>query len=176
VDEVLAVGDLGFQKKCLGKMSDVAHEGRTVLFVSHNMSAILRLTQEAVVLDQGRLALLAPTREAVDFYLSQKVTGNGEYRWPAEQRAGNSVPFIPLALRICNRSGQTVVARGKIEAFRVRGLREGGALPGEFEVIHGSTVATNALLERKGARLAFIGQTLLQSVQPVHFSGSITGR
>ncbi|HMD83009.1 MAG TPA: ABC transporter ATP-binding protein, partial [Anaerolineales bacterium] len=50
VDEVLAVGDAEFQRKCLGKMNDVAQEGRTVLFVSHNMSAILRLTQEAIVL------------------------------------------------------------------------------------------------------------------------------
>src|SRR6185437_6807176 len=49
VDEVLAVGDAAFQKKCLGKMSEVAQQGRTVLFVSHNMSAILRLTQEAIV-------------------------------------------------------------------------------------------------------------------------------
>jgi len=51
VDEVLAVGDAEFQKKCLGKMSDVAQQGRTVLFVSHNMSAVLRLTQETLVID-----------------------------------------------------------------------------------------------------------------------------
>ena len=57
VDEVLAVGDAEFQRKCLGKMSDVAKEGRTVLFVSHNMSAILRLTQETLVIDKGHLLL-----------------------------------------------------------------------------------------------------------------------
>ncbi len=56
VDEVLAVGDAEFQRKCLGKMSDVAQEGRTVLFVSHNMSAILHLTEEAIVLDKGQVA------------------------------------------------------------------------------------------------------------------------
>ena len=61
VDEVLAVGDAEFQRKCLGKMSDVAQQGRTVLFVSHNMSAILRLTQEAIVIEKGRLGLRAPT-------------------------------------------------------------------------------------------------------------------
>ena len=55
VDEVLAVGDAEFQKKCLGKMGDVAQQGRTVLFVSHNMSAVLRLTQEALVIDKGLL-------------------------------------------------------------------------------------------------------------------------
>ncbi len=60
VDEVLAVGDAEFQRKCLGKMSDVAHEGRTVLFVSHNMSAVLRLTEETLVIDAGALVKRAP--------------------------------------------------------------------------------------------------------------------
>jgi homopolymeric O-antigen transport system ATP-binding protein len=59
VDEVLAVGDAEFQRKCMGKMSDVAQEGRTVLFVSHNMSAILRLTEETIVLDKGHLVYRA---------------------------------------------------------------------------------------------------------------------
>ena len=74
VDEVLAVGDAEFQRKCLGKMNDVAQQGRTVLFVSHNMSAILRLTQEAIVLKKGQLIKRAPTPEAVDYYL---VLGSG---------------------------------------------------------------------------------------------------
>ena len=60
VDEVLAVGDAEFKRKCLGKMSDVAQEGRTVLFVSHNMSAILRLTQETIVLDHGKVCDARP--------------------------------------------------------------------------------------------------------------------
>jgi lipopolysaccharide transport system ATP-binding protein len=54
VDEVLAVGDAAFQKKCLGKMEDVAKEGRTVLFVSHNMGAITRLCERSLWLDEGR--------------------------------------------------------------------------------------------------------------------------
>ncbi len=65
VDEVLAVGDAEFQRKCLGKMNDVAAQGRTVLFVSHNMSAILRLSQEAIVMQKGQLVMRAPTPEAV---------------------------------------------------------------------------------------------------------------
>ncbi len=56
VDEVLAVGDAAFQKKCLGKMGDVASEGRTVLFVSHNMGAIGRLCPTAILLRDGRIA------------------------------------------------------------------------------------------------------------------------
>src|SRR5690606_18299216 len=60
VDEVLAVGDAEFQKKCLGKMSDVAGEGRTVLFVSHNMAAVEHLCSRAVLLEEGRVTLDEP--------------------------------------------------------------------------------------------------------------------
>ncbi|NQU29075.1 MAG: ABC transporter ATP-binding protein, partial [Anaerolineae bacterium] len=70
VDEVLAVGDAEFQRKCIGKMNDVAEAGRTVLFVSHNMSAVLRLTDESLVLEKGKMIMRAPTAEAVDYYLS----------------------------------------------------------------------------------------------------------
>jgi lipopolysaccharide transport system ATP-binding protein len=68
VDEVLAVGDAEFQKKCLGKMSEVAQGGRTVLFVSHNMHAIHRLCRTAACLDTGRLVFSGDTPEAVSFY------------------------------------------------------------------------------------------------------------
>jgi len=71
VDEVLAVGDAAFQKKCLGKMGDVAKGGRTVLFVSHNMSAIRQLCQKCAVFEEGRLQELAPAGEVVDRYLKQ---------------------------------------------------------------------------------------------------------
>jgi lipopolysaccharide transport system ATP-binding protein len=68
--EVLAVGDAEFQKKCLGKMSDVAHEGRTVLFVSHNMVAIEQLCQKAMVLQQGKVANYGSVEQALRMYLT----------------------------------------------------------------------------------------------------------
>jgi lipopolysaccharide transport system ATP-binding protein len=69
VDEVLAVGDSAFQKKCLGKMQEVSrNQGRTVLFVSHNMSAVLQLTTRAVVMDKGRVIFNGPTEKAVEEY------------------------------------------------------------------------------------------------------------
>ena len=71
VDEVLAVGDVQFQKKCLGKMSDVAHEGRTVLFVSHNMTAILALCERAILLGDGRVRLDASSEFAIPEYLGR---------------------------------------------------------------------------------------------------------
>jgi len=108
VDEVLAVGDAEFQRKCLGKMGEVAREGRTVLFVSHNMSAILRLTEETLVLDKGRLVMRAPTPEAVDFYLSQGFSQTGERIWHPDEVPASAAPFRPIALRIRNAQGQVV--------------------------------------------------------------------
>jgi len=105
VDEVLAVGDAEFQQKCLGKMSDVAKEGRTVLFVSHNMSAILRLTQETLVLDKGQIVLRAPTPEAVDFYMTSNMARSGEHIWD-ETAAGQDSPFQPCALRVLDHQGR----------------------------------------------------------------------
>ena len=69
VDEVLAVGDAEFQKKCLGKMGDVAQEGRTVLFVSHNMSAVQALCSRAILLRQGTIALDGVTGDVLREYL-----------------------------------------------------------------------------------------------------------
>ena len=71
VDEVLAVGDVEFQKKCLGKMGDVAKEGRTVLFVSHNMAAIQQLCTFTITMSNGSICYSGDTKEAVDKYLSR---------------------------------------------------------------------------------------------------------
>jgi lipopolysaccharide transport system ATP-binding protein len=108
VDEVLAVGDAEFQKKCLGKMGDVAQQGRTVLFVSHNMSAILRLTQEAIVLNKGQLIMRGPTQEAVDYYLSSGQSQAGERVWDADEISTTSAPFTPISLKVKERSGKVV--------------------------------------------------------------------
>ena len=105
VDEVLAVGDADFQRKCLGKMSDVAESGRTVLFVSHNMSAIQRLTQESIVLEKGNVLLRAPSGEAVDFYLNRGLSKVGERYWEEDEIPANSAPFKPLAIRIIDKAG-----------------------------------------------------------------------
>lgn len=78
VDEVLAVGDAAFQKKCLGKMGDVAKEGRTVLFVSHNMGAIRNLCQRVLVLYEGTVRADGETEAAIDQYLSEFANGNND--------------------------------------------------------------------------------------------------
>jgi len=108
VDEVLAVGDAEFQRKCLGKMGDVAREGRTVLFVSHNMSAVLRLTDETIVVDKGGLLLRAPTPEAVDFYLSRGYAQEGQRVWESEEVPFSAAPFRPQAVRVIGPQGKVV--------------------------------------------------------------------
>jgi lipopolysaccharide transport system ATP-binding protein len=74
IDEILAVGDLVFQKKCLGKIHDVAQSGRTVIFVSHNIPAIIGLTHRAALLEKGRLAMAGPTSEVVSHFLQSTRT------------------------------------------------------------------------------------------------------
>ena len=119
VDEVLAVGDAEFQRKCLGKMSDVAQQGRTVLFVSHNMSAILRLTQETLVIEKGRLKMRAPTPEAVDYYLSQGFSQEGQRTWDADEVPIDAAPFRPMAVRILGPAGSITNTVRSTEAFQV---------------------------------------------------------
>ncbi len=78
IDEVLAVGDLGFQRKCLGKMGEVARSGRTVLFVSHNMTAVRALCTRGLLIDGGRIVADGPVETAVESYLSLFAAGAGE--------------------------------------------------------------------------------------------------
>ncbi len=74
LDEVLAVGDAAFQKKCLGRIGDIAQSGRTIFFVSHNMSAVKNLCPRSLLFEQGRMVLDTNTEEAVGRYLDQHVT------------------------------------------------------------------------------------------------------
>ncbi|MBC7980533.1 MAG: ABC transporter ATP-binding protein [Armatimonadetes bacterium] len=78
IDEVLAVGDLAFQKKCLGKMDEVARGGRTVIFVSHNMGAVSQLCETVAVLDAGRMLFRGSAEEGVETFSRQLLgTANG---------------------------------------------------------------------------------------------------
>jgi len=80
IDEVLSVGDAEFQKRCLGKMGEVASEGRTVIFVSHDMAAIQAITTRCIELKSGRVAFMGSPREAVQRYTSQAADDQGIYR------------------------------------------------------------------------------------------------
>ncbi|MBM4299969.1 MAG: ABC transporter ATP-binding protein [Deltaproteobacteria bacterium] len=83
VDEVLAVGDAGFQKKCLGKMDEVSREGRTVLFVSHNLDAVSTLCDRVIWLDEGQIFLDGPAQEVAPAYLDAMLKQGTADRAPA---------------------------------------------------------------------------------------------
>ncbi len=93
VDEVLAVGDAEFQKKCLGKMEEVTRkQGRTILFVSHNMGAIHSLCRRAVLLDQGKIEFDGPAPETVSHYLNTNLGADLENR--EDRRGSGKIRFI----------------------------------------------------------------------------------
>jgi lipopolysaccharide transport system ATP-binding protein len=94
IDEILAVGDTAFQKKCLGKMDEVARRGRSVLFVSHNLGAVRTLCSRALVLDRGTVRFDGSASEAIAYYLAHSAAAaseeGGEIRFgPSGQEFGN---------------------------------------------------------------------------------------
>lgn len=98
VDEVLAVGDAEFQKKCLGKMKNVAGAGRTVLFVSHNMTAVQSLCKNAILLEKGRLKMIGESYKVIDEYLSTGGTAQTQRSWTQEDAPGDDEAKV---LSIC---------------------------------------------------------------------------
>jgi lipopolysaccharide transport system ATP-binding protein len=95
VDEVLAVGDAAFQKKCLGKMSEVTNQGRTILFVSHNATAMQSLCSRAILLKDGLLTQDGPFAEVMSEYLVKSADPSTESFWPNQSDApGNDVVRI----------------------------------------------------------------------------------
>ena len=99
VDEVLAVGDAEFQKKCMGKMQDVSKGGRTVLFVSHNITAVSKLCQQCILLDGGRLKRFGPTDHIIPHYLKGGKQSDGVRTW-GEAENSQEPRFKIRALRI----------------------------------------------------------------------------
>ncbi|MCM3906400.1 MAG: ABC transporter ATP-binding protein [Pyrinomonadaceae bacterium] len=90
IDEVLAVGDVAFQKKCLGKMGEVAQTGRTVLFVSHNMVAVQNLCSRVIWLNQGKISADGEPREIISMYLRTSLSVRAEQTWEdIESAPGN---------------------------------------------------------------------------------------
>jgi lipopolysaccharide transport system ATP-binding protein len=87
VDEVLSVGDAAFQKKCLGKLGNVSREGRTIVFVSHNMTALQRLCTRVVWLDRGQVTDTGDARTVIDHYLQTNAVANLESVWEDELTA-----------------------------------------------------------------------------------------
>ncbi|OYW75839.1 MAG: hypothetical protein B7Z37_11655 [Verrucomicrobia bacterium 12-59-8] len=108
IDEVLAVGDSEFQKKCLGKMNDVASHGRTILFVTHNMGLISSLCQRAILLEQGQLVADTTTSEGVLAYYSRDKATAYHVDFEAVGRSKSGGPASILEGRVEDASGRVV--------------------------------------------------------------------
>jgi len=96
VDEVLAVGDAQFQRKCIGKMGQVAQTGRTILVVSHNMTVVASLCSKTIFFDNGRLLKAGPTAEVVSAYIAKSSSSTGAVRWEVgdPQADAGSLRFV----------------------------------------------------------------------------------
>ena len=100
VDEVLAVGDAAFQEKCLGKMGDVARQGRTVLFVSHNLGALANLCPRAILLTAGKVHSIGPSRAVIDEYIALGKEASGERVWATPEEGPGSERIRLHAVRV----------------------------------------------------------------------------
>jgi lipopolysaccharide transport system ATP-binding protein len=149
VDEVLAVGDAEFQRRCLGRMADISESGRTVLFVSHNMEAVSRLCDRAILLNEGQVVQQGPSTEVVAGYLQSGLGLTSERAWPDASQPGDDVVRLRAA-RVVDERGVRLDAAdvrqsvGIEIAFRV--LRPGRQLFPKIKVLDGrGDIAFNAL-------------------------------
>jgi len=110
IDEVLAVGDMSFQRKCLNKMEDVGQQGRTVLFVSHNMPAVTRLCERVILLDKGSVLMDGTAHQVVSTYLSSGLGTTARRTWPDIAEApGNDIVRL-REVRVRTEDGRTTDA------------------------------------------------------------------
>jgi len=157
---VLAVGDVGFQKKCLGKMSEVAGEGRTVLFVSHNMDAVTRLTGSSLLLDRGKIAYLGPTPDAVHEYQSLFSARTSRSFLPRGRTGRGPSKIESLSLHSLDGSSIASVSYGEPFLVRMayRTSRSGGVLGGfAIRVFDGTAVLATNVNDVEDIRLTGTG-------------------
>jgi lipopolysaccharide transport system ATP-binding protein len=131
VDEVLAVGDLSFQRKCLNKMQDVGHQGRTVFFVSHNMPAITRLCPRTILLSGGQISRDGPSHQVVGAYLGSGLGTTAHREWGDPSKAPGDDIVRLLSVRVTTEDGQTTA---------VVDIRKPVAVEVEYEVLKPGTV------------------------------------
>lgn len=110
VDEVLAVGDAGFQRKCMNRMQAVGQEGRTVIFVSHNMQAVTRLCDRAILLHEGKIYEDGPARQVVSNYLHSGLGLNCLREWPDIRKAPGNEKVRLRAVRVKDEHGELASA------------------------------------------------------------------
>jgi lipopolysaccharide transport system ATP-binding protein len=122
VDEVLAVGDAEFQKKAIGKMKDISgNDGRTVLFVSHNMAAVKSLCTRCIVLENGKIAFEGGTDESVDFYLKMGNEKGSEYLRYFEEKEFDNIDFKihSFGVKAENKNYGELILRSDVLQFEI---------------------------------------------------------
>jgi lipopolysaccharide transport system ATP-binding protein len=119
VDEVLAVGDARFQKKCVNKMQDVGQQGRTVLFVSHNMPAITRMCMRAILLDEGRMLRDGRSHQVVSAYLNTGLGMTAAREWPDLTKAPGGEVARLHAVRLRTEDGRVTDAVDIRQSVRI---------------------------------------------------------
>jgi len=119
VDEVLAVGDAQFQKKCLQRMERLSQSGQTVVFVSHSMQAVSRLCQRAFWIDRGKLRMTGPVAEVVAGYLKEGQANTGERFWPDGPHAPGDEYVRLRRVRVTASDGQTTASINIGESFSI---------------------------------------------------------
>jgi lipopolysaccharide transport system ATP-binding protein len=149
VDEVLAVGDAEFQRRCLGRMEELGSTGRTVIFVSHQLSAVAQLCDRAIQIESGRVVGDGPPAEVIARYLHQTHSSGFERAWPLESAPGNDLAKI-LGVRLLAHEGMppgVVDVRQPVGielVFRV--LREGKPVFPKIKVLdEEGAIAFNAM-------------------------------
>jgi len=120
VDEVLAVGDAAFQRKCLGKIKDIGKEGRTVLFVSHNLAMILKLCQRCIWLDAGKTVMDGDPSSVVERYYSYGLIARGERIWDNLSEAPGDDHLRLISARIQNNEGKTINIVDIVKGFCIQ--------------------------------------------------------
>lgn len=157
VDEVLAVGDAAFQKKCLGKMSDVVRQGRTILFVSHSMDSVASLCSSVVVVKQGRVEQKQPTEDGIREYLN--LFNDGADKPLAERSRTQKTKHAPIF------RGMRIFSGGKeTNAFPAGAdVRFDLELAG-FEDVPGNLTAAVAILNHRGQRVALFHSEYQQNL------------
>jgi lipopolysaccharide transport system ATP-binding protein len=120
VDEVLAVGDAAFQRKCLGKMEDVSSQGRTVLFVSHSMPTITRLCPRVMLLDRGGLVYDGPVAEAVRLYMQEALGAQQSREWTDLETAPGTREVKLVSVAVTDEYGAPVSVASVAQPLRIK--------------------------------------------------------
>jgi lipopolysaccharide transport system ATP-binding protein len=157
LDEVLAVGDAQFQSKCLGKMGDVAREGRTVIFVSHSMPAVSALCQRGLFFEQGQLKLTGPIDQIVSAYMGA-VSAQAQRGFNSSSRSGDGLVRI-TGMEYSSEHGPNTAVCGSSLTIRLRYEADKDNLPIQF---------TLAVFDNFNARILYLDSATIKELPTVY--------